>query len=538
MTLSVRKKLYLGFGAVLATLLLMVSIIWMEVLSSHGVADEIRTDDVPEVVGYLVLLDDAGDVYRDATGVVIGTADALNDYYANKEEFEQVLANVKELEQGSTTDLQKVRQVEQYMTQFTQEFERNIVPAIGKTMSLEIATTELRRIYQANLVPIENILDEVSNGEIEESKASLLGLSDSFNTIETTILVLSSVAIVLTCGVAYWLSTSITSRLTILDQVAQRVAQGDLTATEIKDTSGDELASVAESINMMQSSLKSLISSINVVTGEVKSVTSELSNVSQHLVKGASDQADKAQLIATASEELSQTIAEVAHQSTQTYEQASSSEGVATSGRDVIVEMVTSIQQVSTQMEEMSSQMSTLGNHGEKIGSVIKVIEDIAEQTNLLALNAAIEAARAGEFGRGFAVVADEVRALAERTTNATKEVAVIIQAIQLGTQEAVTFTEDNRRLVEIGVSQSSGAVSALEEIVAGASHVQSMINSIATAAEQQTAVTREITSDITMISDISTESLQMASESSVDIQRLSDKVSELEQLMKQFRLA
>ncbi|GAK87975.1 N-acetylglucosamine regulated methyl-accepting chemotaxis protein [Vibrio ponticus] len=538
MALSVRKKLYLGFGAILAILLLMVSIIWTEVLTSHDVAEEIRTDDFPEVINYLILVDEAGDVYRDAVGAVSGGAGSLNDYYQNKDEFFTVLNELKRLEESSQGDYQRLLKIESYIEQFIQKYESNIVPLLKTDYAFEVTVRELRSYYDQYLIPIENLLDEVATGEIRESGESLQGLSDSFGKIETTILVMSVIAIAFTCGVAYWLSSSITTRLTHLDTVAQRIAEGDLTANEINDKSGDELASLAQSINRMQGSLLTLIGSINTVTGEVKSVTSELMSVSQNMVKGASDQADKAQLIATASEELSQTIAEVAHQSSTTFEQARSSEGAARSGREVIVEMVSSIEQVSTQMAEMSSQMSALGSHGEKIGSVIKVIEDIAEQTNLLALNAAIEAARAGEFGRGFAVVADEVRALAERTTNATKEVAGIIQAIQLGTQEAVTFTEDNRRLVEIGVSQSTGAVSALEEIVAGASHVQSMINSIATAAEEQTAVTREITSDITMISDISSQSLQLASDSSTDIQRLNDKVNELEQLMAKFRLA
>lgn len=232
------------------------------------------------------------------------------------------------------------------------------------------------------------------------------------------------------------------------------------------------------------------------------------------------------------------TISEVAQQGTSTYEEARRSETSAEDGRNVIVEMVASIQQVSTQMSDMSLQMNTLGSHGEQIGSVIKVIEDIAEQTNLLALNAAIEAARAGEFGRGFAVVADEVRALAERTTKATQEVSGIIQSIQSGTQEAVTYTQDNCRLVEIGVEQSSGAVSALEAIVSGAGNVQSMVNSIATAAEEQTAVTKEIAADITAISDISEQSLQLATRSSENTSGLNGKVAELEALVGKFKLA
>ncbi|WP_230860972.1 methyl-accepting chemotaxis protein, partial [Vibrio harveyi] len=139
--------------------------------------------------------------------------------------------------------------------------------------------------------------------------------------------------------------------------------------------------------------LTSLIGSISLVSEEVKSVTGELSVVSQDIVSGASSQSDKANLIATAAEELSLTISQVAEQGAATFEEARKSESTAEQGRTVIVEMVESIQQVSQQMSDMSVQMNSLGSHGEKIGAVIKVIEDIAEQTNLLALNAAIEAA-------------------------------------------------------------------------------------------------------------------------------------------------
>ncbi|MGY3570043.1 methyl-accepting chemotaxis protein [Vibrio paucivorans] len=537
MKLSVGKKLYAGFGSILALLLILVTIIWFEVLSSHNVATEIRTDDVPEAVTYLVLIDEAGDVYRDAMGTVTGVDNGIQDYRDNKKEFAQAIEKAKSLENRGSEDYQRIERIESLMNSFTQVFENEIVPNVGQG-DLVFDIRELRGLYEQYLLPIEALLDQASANEQQQTNTALLELNESFNLIENSILIMSSIALILGGLIAFILSKSITSRLTNLEQVAQRVASGDLTAENIVDDSGDELANLGASINQMQSSLVNLIGSISSVTDQVQTVTGELSSISSDIVNGASAQADKASLIATAAEELSLTISEVAQQGSATYEEAQRSETSAEEGRNVIVEMVASIQQVSQQMTDMSKQMNQLGSHGEQIGSVIKVIEDIAEQTNLLALNAAIEAARAGEFGRGFAVVADEVRALAERTTKATQEVSGIIQAIQTGTQEAVTYTDDNCRLVEIGVEQSNGAVSALEEIVAGAANVQSMVNSIATAAEEQTAVTKEIAADITAISDISEQSLTLANRSSESTSGLNHKVAELEQLIGKFKLA
>ncbi|MFM2578154.1 methyl-accepting chemotaxis protein [Vibrio fortis] len=538
MKLSVRKKLYAGFSSILALMIVLVAFVWIEVTGSHRVADEIRMDDVPELVNYLVLVDETADVYRDAMGAVTHVNGALNDYRANKGQFFEAVGKVKALESVGTPDYRRIERVENLMKEFNTAFENQIAPKVNQEAAFLDNIRDLRALYEQYLVPIEALLDEASMAEEVQTDKALLALTDSFTAMERMIIILTTISIAAGAVIAYLLSNSITSRLTKVEQVARKVASGDLTAEDIVDDSDDELAHLGQSINQMQKSLVGLIGSISSVTNQVQSASGELSSISQDIVSGASAQADKATLIATAAEELSLTISEVAQQGTSTYEEARRSETSAEDGRSVIVEMVASIQQVSAQMGEMSEQMNTLGSHGEQIGSVIKVIEDIAEQTNLLALNAAIEAARAGEFGRGFAVVADEVRALAERTTKATQEVSGIIQAIQSGTQEAVTYTQDNCRLVDIGVEQSSGAVQALEAIVNGAANVQSMVNSIATAAEEQTAVTKEIAADITAISDISESSLQLATRSSESTMSLNAKVKELETLLGQFKLA
>ncbi len=308
---------------------------------------------------------------------------------------------MRKLETPGGEDDRRLEKIESSMKQFTDAFEAQILAKNGQGDIDESLIVALRTLYQTHLIPIENMLDEASEEEIAGADAAMGALEVSLSNIERTIMILTAIGIVLTCTIAYLLSNSITVRLSKLDEVAQRVAGGDLTAEDIEERSGDELANLAASVNKMQHSLVSLIGSISSVTREVQVVTGDLNNVSRDIVQGASAQADKANLIATAAEELSLTISEVAQQGTSTFEEAKRSESSAEEGRKVIVDMVASIQQVSQQMSDMSVQMNALGTHSEQIGSVIKVIEDIAAQTNLLALNAAIEAARAGEFCGG-----------------------------------------------------------------------------------------------------------------------------------------
>ncbi|WP_062665800.1 methyl-accepting chemotaxis protein [Grimontia celer] len=536
--MSVSKKLYLGFGSLVGLLVAMTAFIVIELSVLKGIASEIRNDDVPEAIAYLILVDEAGDVYRDAVGVVTGVEGAQADLTSNKNEFAAVLAEAKSLEVPGSSDYQKLLQVEQHMSDFDVAFNANILPQADSNQSMALLVSELRTLYEQHLQPIEELLDSVTSAEQEQMLLALTGLLDTFDEIKSLALYASLFALVVACAIAIKLASSITKRLTKLDKAAQRIARGELSRDEIEDKSGDELASLAASINVMQRSLVDLIGSINTVTEEVHVSTKALGAIGQEVVSGSSMQADKATLIATASEELSLTISEVAHQGTSTFDEAKRAENSAQEGRQVIDGMVNSIQQVSMQMQDMSISVQELGNHSEEVGSVIKVIQGVAEQTNLLALNAAIEAARAGEFGRGFAVVADEVRALAERTTQATQEVSSIIEAIQAGTQDAVSRTQDNCQLVEIGVQQSENAVRALEDIVAGASSVQNMVSSIATAAEEQTAVTREIASDITSISDVSAQSLARAEEIADRITSLDNKVEELNVLIGKFRVS
>jgi methyl-accepting chemotaxis protein len=181
--------------------------------------------------------------------------------------------------------------------------------------------------------------------------------------------------------------------------------------------------------------------------------------------------------------------------------------------------------------------VESLGVRSDQIGAIIGTIEDIADQTNLLALNAAIEAARAGEQGRGFAVVADEVRALAERTTRATKEIGEMIKAIQKETREAVAAMVLGVRQVETGTIEAAKSGVALQDILQQVNDVAMQVNQIATAAEEQTATTSEISSNMQQITEVVQLTSQGANESAMAAAQLSGNAEELQRLVQQFKL-
>jgi methyl-accepting chemotaxis protein len=193
--------------------------------------------------------------------------------------------------------------------------------------------------------------------------------------------------------------------------------------------------------------------------------------------------------------------------------------------------------QIAEKVQESARTVESLGERSDQIGEIIGTIEDIADQTNLLALNAAIEAARAGEQGRGFAVVADEVRALAERTTRATREIGVMIKAIQIETRGAVSAMEQGVHQVETGTMEAAKSGAALRDILEQVNDVAMQVSQIATAAEQQTATTGEISGNMHQITAILQTTAQEAHASAISTSQLNVHVEEMMTSFARFKL-
>ena len=243
--------------------------------------------------------------------------------------------------------------------------------------------------------------------------------------------------------------------------------------------------------------------------GVVEAVTTaseELSAQVEQASRGAASQTARVGETATAMEEMNATVLEVARNAGQAAESAQTAKNKAESGADVVARVVKDISRIQTSAVELKTEMTTLGKQAESTGQILGVISDIADQTNLLALNAAIEAARAGEAGRGFAVVADEVRKLAEKTMTATKEVGDAIRDIQNGTRKNVGNVEQVVGMIDTATTLANTSGEALHEIVNLVDATAQQVQSIATAAEEQSSTSEEINRSIEDVNRISLE--------------------------------
>jgi methyl-accepting chemotaxis protein len=192
---------------------------------------------------------------------------------------------------------------------------------------------------------------------------------------------------------------------------------------------------------------------------------------------------------------------------------------------------------IAERVRSSAKAVESLGNRSDQIGEIVGTIEDIADQTNLLALNAAIEAARAGEQGRGFAVVADEVRALAERTTRATREIGEMIKSVQQETKCAVIAMEEGVNEVARGSEKASDSGRALEQILQQINDVNAQIQQVATAAEEQTATTSEISNNMQQITEVVARTSRGTKDSATAAAQLSVLAEDLRRIVSQFKI-
>jgi len=317
---------------------------------------------------------------------------------------------------------------------------------------------------------------------------------------------------------------------------AELIAAGDLTK-EISSNGNDEMARLIKALDVMRNNLHDMVADMGNSSSQLAAASEELTAVSNESKHNINIQQSEVEQAATATNEMTSTIQEVAKNAASASEAAMTASESTVEGKQVVQKTVESIGDLAEDIEKASNVIHELESHSEKIGGVLDVIKNIAEQTNLLALNAAIEAARAGEQGRGFAVVADEVRTLASRTQESTTEIESMVDQLQNGARESVAVMVTSREKATKTVEQANAAGTALHSITESVSLISDMNTQIATAAEEQSSVADEINRNITSINDLGKETSTGANETSSACEELAQLAASLQNLIDRFKV-
>ena len=349
--------------------------------------------------------------------------------------------------------------------------------------------------------------------------------------------ILSAVVILAMFLLLFIIGRSISQPLDKIVNAMRDVASGEADLTRrLDDDAKDELSQIAYYFNRFNRNLSDIIQQLGDSARQLISSSHQLDEISNNSLRDMSRQSERMELMATAINEITYGVQDVAQNANAAAEEVEKANQGADNGRAQVDRTIVEINQLSSSVSTAVEHMETLSSDAQEITSVLDVIRNIAEQTNLLALNAAIEAARAGEMGRGFAVVADEVRNLAQRTQQSTEEIHNMISKLQTNTQTVVSVINESSRHSQASVEQVNEAGAALEQIAQSMQQLVALNASIASATTQQSTVVEDVNRNVTEAAELARETTD-GREPAQAGQHLASLGRQIDELVKRFRV-
>ena len=589
MGMSLRAKLASGFGVILLIFAISGTVAMLALRAQRETLGMIGRHELPTIN----LLHEASlgmQLYRKAEKDILlnlGDPKALKGYLGKIDAIASELTdNLNKLRDALRGNPQAGAKAEALAQQAAQAF--GVYDAVVRKTSSELAAgsgkldaaqaNAFYTTYKDNVHTTEKNLETLENQFMERVVASQRDLAEQTQGTERLLLISICGSVLCGAGIGLLVLLSITRPLGRVVSLARAVAAGDLEAKASGSYSA-EMAVLRDSIEGMVATLKAKIAEADHRSAEaaeegqrakqaaqeaqaakaaaerakaegmmeaagqlertvegISSVTTAISSQVRQASTGAERQSARVGEAATAIEQMNATVLEVAQNAANTAQSTDAARSRATEGSDVMRQVVGGMEEVRRVSAELKDSMDTLGGMVSNIGQIMSVISDIADQTNLLALNAAIEAARAGDAGRGFAVVADEVRKLAEKTMGATREVGEAVTGIQNGTRVNVGNMERALAAVERTTELASSCGLVLQEIVTMVDGASDQVRAIATASEEQSATSEEITRSVDEINVISRDTAQAMTSSAKAVEQLVSEANALQALVQKMK--
>ncbi|CAI8757595.1 methyl-accepting chemotaxis protein [Pseudomonas sp. IT-P260] len=391
---------------------------------------------------------------------------------------------------------------------------------------------DMKTVVDGSGKQLNDLADLFARQVAAESQKS----ADHYQTSRTIVSLFIGLAALATVVLAMLLTRSIVRPLSSAVSAAESVARGDLTRP-IETHGNDEVSRLLKALATMQQNLRETLQGISGSATQLASAADELNAVTLDSTQGLQQQNNEIEQAATAVNEMTTAVEEVARNAVSTSDATRQSSESAQLGQARVSDTASAINALASDVQHTGELVQSLANQSQDIGKVLDVIRAIAEQTNLLALNAAIEAARAGESGRGFAVVADEVRALAYRTQQSTQEIEQMVQGMRSGSSLALDSMQASAARATTTLALAERAGEALETITASVHEIHERNLVIASAAEEQAQVAREVDRNLVNIRDLSVRSAAGADQTRASSHELSQLANALQGMVRRFQL-
>ncbi|MGB4599693.1 MAG: methyl-accepting chemotaxis protein [Trichlorobacter sp.] len=415
--------------------------------------------------------------------------------------------------------------------------------AIGRIVTAQRNVLGSMDQVEQAVVQIKQVTQEQASRSAAQVKATTEEQQSFVQSMGSTsrqrmqVMLAGALAIGITVLVLNWLLGSIIGKpLALLQSSISEIAESRDLRRSVEVQRSDEIGASINAFNGLITAIRRIVSAIAGTAGTLAVTSQQLSRTVGLITGQIREQSERVSQVATAGAELSQTVADVADHTARIAGSAADARQTAQAGAEVVSRTIGEVQAIAASVEESRDTIVSLNERSQQIGEIVEAIREITDQTTLLALNAAIEAARAGEHGLGFAVVANEVRNLSRRAEAATVEIGAKLAGIQQDTGKAVTAMQQSLARVGQGVRYSVEAGAALNSIVESVDGLQGMTQQIATATEELSATSDQISADIYTIDTVLRETLQATDAIAEESHRLAGISAELQTELNQFK--